>query len=149
MDVKKMTAPCGLACWACAYYKDNITEELAQQVAERIGIETKDMYCGGCRSEKGCSFEGPLTGGKGCPTKNCVADKGLHNCSECEEFPCENLMPVVENAESAPHNTKVYNLSRIRLKGLEAWGEEAALIQKKYFKGKFVYGSSPVLEEDA
>jgi len=33
MDVKKMTAPCGLACWACAYYKDNITDELAQQVA--------------------------------------------------------------------------------------------------------------------
>lgn len=148
MDVKKMTAPCGLACWACAYYKENITDELAQMLAGQIGIEAKDMYCGGCRSEKGCSFEGPLTGGKGCPTKNCVADKGLHNCSECNEFPCENLMPVVENADRAPHNTKVYNLSRIKLNGLEAWGEEAALIQKKYFKGKFVYGSSPVLDED-
>ena len=88
-------------------------------------------------------------GGKGCPTKNCVADKDLHNCSECNEFPCENLMPVVENAGSARHNTKVYNLSRIKLNGFEAWGEEAAIIQKKYFKGKFVYGASPALEEDA
>lgn len=47
-----------------------------------------------------------------------------------------------------PHNSKIYNLSRIKLKGLEAWGEEAALIQKKYFKAKFVYGSHPVLKED-
>ena len=56
MDVKKMTAPCGLACWACAYYKENITDELAQMIAGQIGIEAKDMYCGGCRSVKGCSF---------------------------------------------------------------------------------------------
>ena len=149
MNVKEMTAPCGLACWACAYYKDNITDELAQQVAARIGIEAKDMYCGGCRSEKGCSFGNALTDNKGCPTKNCVANKNLHNCSECNQFPCENLMPVVENAASAPHNTKVYNLSRIKLNGLESWAAEAALIQKKYFKGNFVYGSSPTLEEDA
>lgn len=149
MDVKKMTAPCGLACWACAYYKDNISDELAQQVAERIGIEAMDMPCEGCRSERGCSFEMPLTGNKGCPTKNCVADKGLHNCSECEGFPCENLMPVLENADSAPHNTKIYNLSRIKLNGLESWAAEAAEIQRKYFKGKFVYGSNPTLEENA
>jgi uncharacterized protein DUF3795 len=148
MDVKKMTAPCGLACWACAYYKDNITDELAQQVGEMVGIEAMDMPCEGCRSERGCSFEMPLTGNNGCPTKNCVADKGLHNCSECDAFPCENLMPVVENAGSAPHNTKVYNLSRIKLNGLEAWAEEAPMIQQRYFKGKFVYGSSPTLEEN-
>ncbi len=149
MDIKKMTAPCGLACWACAYYKENITDELAQQTAEGIGIDAKDMYCGGCRSEKGCSFENALTDHKGCPTKNCVANKGLHNCSECNEFPCENLMPVVDMAEKAPHNTKLYNLSRIKLNGLEAWGAEAAMIQQKYFKGKFVYGQAPVLEDAA
>ncbi|MGI9538298.1 MAG: DUF3795 domain-containing protein [Desulfocapsaceae bacterium] len=148
MDVQKMTAPCGLACWACAYYKDNITDELAQQVAGKIGIDAKEMYCGGCRSEKGCSFGNALTGGEGCPTKNCVTDKGLHNCSECTEFPCDKLMPVVENAGAAPHNTKIYNLSRIKRIGLEAWGEEAAMIQKKYFKGRFVYGTSPALDEE-
>jgi len=149
MDVKKLTAPCGLACWACAYYKENITEELAQQTAEMVGIEVKDMYCGGCRSKRGCSFENAVGGKEGCLTKKCVESKGLHNCSECEEFPCENLMPVVDMADGAPHNTKVYNLSRIRLIGLEAWGEEAAMIQKKYFKGKFVYGQAPVLGEES
>ena len=148
MDVQKMAAPCGLACWACAYYKENITAELAQQVSARIGINVEDMYCGGCRSEKGCSFESALTDDKGCLTKNCVADKGLHNCSECDQFPCENLMPVVENSSSAPHNLKVYNLSRIKLIGLEGWGKEAPLILDKYFKGKFVYGTGPAFEEE-
>jgi len=145
MDLKKMTAPCGLACFACAIYKDNITDELAHHTAEMLGIEAKDVPCKGCRSERGCSFESALTGNEGCLTKKCVESKGLHNCSECNEFPCENLMPVVDMADKAPHNTKLYNLSRIKLIGLEAWGEEAPLIQKKYFKGKFVYGQGPVV----
>ncbi|MEH0021872.1 MAG: DUF3795 domain-containing protein [Desulfobacter sp.] len=148
MDIKKLTAPCGLTCWACAYYKKNITGERAQMAAGQIGIEAKEVSCDGCRSEKGCSFEYALAGEQGCLTKRCVEKKGLHNCSECDEFPCENLMPVVEMAQSAPHNTKVYNLSRIRLKGLETWAAEAALIQKKYFEGKFIYGQAPVLPED-
>jgi len=148
MDVKKLTAPCGLPCWACAYYKDNITDELARKTAERLGIDAKDMPCEGCRSEKGCSFEKALKGDEGCLTKKCVEGKDLHNCSECGEFPCENLMPVVDRSKAAPHNTKIYNLSRIKLIGLEAWGEEAAMIQEKYFKGKFVYGQAPVLEEE-
>ena len=147
MDVRKMTAPCGLACWACAYYKDNITDELALGVAEMLKMDASEVACSGCRSERGCSFEAPLTGGKGCKTKNCVAETGLHNCSECNEFPCENLMPVVDGSDRAPHNTKVYNLSRIKLIGLEAWAKEAPMIQQKYFQGKFVYGQEPVIEK--
>lgn len=66
----------GLACWACAYYKENITAELAQQVGASIGISADDMYCGGCRGEKGCSFGIALTGGKGCSIKACVYRQG-------------------------------------------------------------------------
>ncbi len=149
MDVQKMTAPCGLACWNCAAYKDNITDEVAQKSAQMMGLEAKDIPCDGCRSERGCSFEMPLTDNKGCPTKKCVEDKGLHNCSECHEFPCENLMPVADGADRFPHNTKIYNLSRIKLIGLEAWGKEAAMIQQKYFKGKFAYGQGPIVDGDA
>ena len=149
MDLRQMTAPCGLGCFACAYFKDNLTEELARLTSEALGVPREELVCEGCRSENGCCFEMPLTAGKGCPTKNCVAEKGLHNCSECDEFPCEHLMPVFDFGDNAPHNTKLYNLSRIKLIGLEAWGKEAALIQQKYFKGKFVYGTAPILEKDS
>lgn len=149
MDLLQMTAPCGLACFACAYFKDNLTDELAQLTSKALGIGVEALACEGCRSAKGCCFENPLTDGEGCLTKNCVAHKGLHNCSECGEFPCENLMPVVDFADKAPHNTKLYNLCRIKLIGLEAWGEEAALIQQTYFNGKFAYGRAPIFEKDS
>ena len=149
MDIEKLTAPCGLACWTCAYHRDNITDELALKTAAMIGMDVSDVPCDGCRSERGCSWENPLTGENGCKTKTCVAAKGLHNCSKCSEFPCEYLMPVADMADKVPHNTKLYNLSRIKLIGLEAWAEEAALIQQKYFRGKFAYGQAPVLDEDS
>jgi hypothetical protein len=31
---------------------------------------------------------------------------------------------------------------RIKLIGLDAWIKEAAMIQEKYFKGKFAYGKN-------
>ena len=147
MDVREMTAPCGIACWACAIYKDNITDEVTKEVSAMTGLEPSDIPCDGCRSEGGCSVESALSCGKGCLTKRCVADKGLHNCSECDEFPCDNLMPVAELSDKLPHNTKIYNLSRIKLIGIEAWAKEAALIQRKYFTGNFVYGQAPSLKD--
>lgn len=146
MDIKELTAPCGLSCWLCSYHKDNITDDLAQQTAAGLGLEAKDIPCDGCRSEKGCSFEMPGTGGEGCKTKECVANKGLHNCSECNTFPCDFLMPIVDRAIQLPHNTKLYNLSRIKLIGIEAWAKEASVIRQKYFKGTFNYGQSPSLD---
>ena len=58
-------------------------------------------------------------------------------------------MPVADGADRFPHNTKLYNLSRIKLIGLEAWTDEALMIQQKYFKGKFVYGQGPAVEGEA
>ncbi len=147
MDVKQLTAPCGLPCFACAVYKENITEEMTQFVAKAHGITPEEVPCSGCRSAQGCPFEKLLTD-TGCPTKKCVEAKRLHNCSECSEFPCENLMPTADLAKELPHNTKMYNLARIKLIGLEAWAKEAPLIQKKYFMGKFVYGAGAELDGD-
>lgn len=146
MNTKELIAPCGLACFACAIYTDNISEDLKEMLAADLGMKSEDIACKGCRSDKGCSVSNVLSQGKGCPTKVCVADKALHNCSECEEFPCDKLMPVAQRAEGLPHNTKVYNLSRIKLIGMEAFAKEAPLIQQKYFKGKFVYGDTPKLD---
>lgn len=134
MDIKELTTPCGLACWVCTYYKDNITDEIAQYTAEMLGMDAKGVSCEGCRSGRGCSFGNITTSNGGC-TKNCVENKGLHNCSECNEFPCEKLMPAADMADRIPHNIKLYNLSRIKLLGLEGWADEASHIHEKYFKG--------------
>ena len=116
------------------------------QTAAMLGMNVQDVSCDGCLSERGCSVACALAGKEGCLTKKCVEEKGLHNCSECRAFPCENLMPVADGAGTFPHNTKLYNLSRIKLIGLAAWAHEATLIQQKYFEGKFVYGQAPAIE---
>ena len=83
-----------------------------------------------------------------CATYNCIMEKGLRFCFECTEFPCTKLQPVADGAASFPHNTKVYNLCRMKLLGVEKWAEEESLItRERYFNGKFVIGTGPVLEK--
>jgi len=150
MDVKNLTASCGLPCFACALYKDNITDEVVNQTATGLGMDVKNVSCEGCRSEQGCSISSvmcSMVGETECLTKKCVTDKGLHNCSECEEFPCDYLRPVFDMA-SLPHNTKIFNLSRIKAVGLEEWAKEAGSIQQSYFKGKFAYGKGSIVEKE-
>lgn len=57
-------------------------------------------------------------------------------------------MPVADSADQVSHNTKIYNLSRMRLLGFEGWGKEAAKIYQTYFRGKFAYGKEPVFETE-
>ena len=73
----------------------------------------------------------------------CVEAKGHVFCSDCGEFPCRRLMPLAEGAGFYPHNLKLYNLLRIRLRGPEAFLEEAPKNRLLYYKGKFKIGAGP------
>jgi hypothetical protein len=50
---------------------------------------------------------------------------------------------MAEGADRYPHNLKVYNLTAIKNRGIEAWAAEIKEIRKKYFKGKFKIGAGP------
>lgn len=43
---------------------------------------------------------------------------------------------------------KVYNLCRMKYRGIEAWVEESAHIRERYYEGDFVVGKGPVLENE-
>jgi hypothetical protein len=59
----------------------------------------------------------------------------MKTCAECKEFPCEYLHPFSDQAMK-PHNTKVFNLCRIKNVGIEKWAKnEAGEILDKYFYG--------------
>jgi len=145
MDAEKkrtLTAPCGLDCFNCEIYEANITEEMKEQFATKIKKEPEDVPCMGCREEKGCRHLG-----QACETLECILDKGLKFCFECEKFPCVKLQPSREGADMFPHNFKLFNLCRIKAVGIDRWAEEeASIIRKRYFFGKFVPGSGPVLK---
>jgi hypothetical protein len=57
------------------------------------------------------------------------------------------LMPAADGATRFLHNTKLYNLSRIRLMGVGNWLEEVEADRELYFTGTLVLGQGPVLKE--
>jgi len=136
-DKKALTAPCGLDCFNCEIYEDNLTSDFADLIHDKLGIPKQEIPCKGCRQQDGKHYHLPP---EGCATLDCVKAKGVELCCDCDDFPCAFLAPTAENAGRYPHNIKVYNLCRIKNVGLERWIEEAEEIRKKYFTGKFVVG---------
>ena len=139
MDKKLLTAPCGLDCFNCDAYVDNLTEEYKKHASEFLKLPIEETPCKGCRDEKGnCKWANGQ-----CATWDCVQEKGVTFCNECVEFPCEKLRPT-KNGADYPHNIKIYNLCRMQLIGIDNWIEEANVIRKLYYEGKFVVGKGPI-----
>jgi len=140
-NLRVLSAPCGLDCFNCELQVNNITDEMRERVSPMLGIPPAEVQCKGCREQKGERLGLPL-----CETYQCATDRGVEFCFECDEFACSKLQPAREGAEQYPHNIKLFNLCRIKAVGIEQWAKEASDIRKKYFLGKFIIGTGPVLE---
>jgi len=105
MDKKYQIAPCGLECFNCNVFEENITDEYKKRVAEYRKISLDEVSCKGCRAENGKCRYAEFD----CATWACVQKKGVTYCFECDEFPCGLLAPSAKGA-NFPHNMKVYNL---------------------------------------
>lgn len=140
---EKAIAPCGIDCFNCEVYEKNITEETRLKFATVAKIQPEQVSCKGCREQGGCR----LHWGK-CDTLDCVKSHGVEFCFQCNDFPCKMLCPSAESAPRYPHNLKLYNLCRMKLLGVEKWTSEAAENRMRNFKGKFIVGKGPVIEND-
>jgi hypothetical protein len=118
MNIKELTAPCGIDCFNCQVYEDNITPQMREYLSGVLKKPEDEVACKGCRKQGGCAMY---------------------------PFPCEKFIPSADQAEKYPHNLKVFNLCRISGAGLEKWAEEVKGIREKYFRGRFVVGKGPVL----
>lgn len=144
MDKRNLISPCGIDCFNCELYEKNFSEDMLKDFPVELKIDIDKVSCKGCREEKGCN----LVYSK-CEVCDCVLEKGHEFCFECDEFPCERYMPAADGADKYPHNMKIYNLLRIQKVGYKKWAkDEAAIIREKYFKGKLVLGSGPILKKE-
>lgn len=139
MDKKERIAPCGLDCATCPAYRENVDEKTRAYLAGRFHIRPEEAACEGCLPSEGHPLPCP-----DCATYACAESRGVRFCSDCPDFPCRRLMPVADGAGRFPHNTKLYNLMRMRLLGLERWLEETEEDRKSYFTAKLVLGEGPV-----
>ncbi len=90
--MEKVLASCGNDCLSCPRYiastKEKTGEEL-RHTAElwlKIGyrdriVSNEEISCKGCRPENWCRYR----------VVKCCGEKGIKNCSECPDYPCDNL----------------------------------------------------------
>lgn len=50
-DRKNLTAPCGLDCFNCELYAENLTTELSELIQKARGVGEQDVACNGCRQQ--------------------------------------------------------------------------------------------------
>jgi len=135
---KKIVAPCGIDCFNCEIFEDNVTDELQTRLSAMTQIPKEMITCKGCIDGNICLFL--KIRGKNCKTYDCAREKGVDYCFECDIFPCEYLMPLADGADKFPHNIKMYNLCLMKRIGVEAWMEKAGDIRKTYYTKKLEIG---------
>ena len=100
----ELIAPCGMNCGICSNY-----------LAFKNDIRAKGVklpYCKGCRPRnKQCSFI----------KKKCakLLNQKVASCSECEDFPCNNLNQLEKRYLTLYRVSVVDNLTLIKAHGLE------------------------------
>jgi hypothetical protein len=102
-----MFAPCGMNCAVCQKrcYNNN--------------------PCVGCSSKTGFKAEKC----RKCAIKDCIAQKKIHYCFECFEFPCEKIKAHSErNCRNSP-STLIENSEKAKEKGVRQFLDE----QRKEF----------------
>ena len=88
----KIMAACGLICNDCPIFQASDDPRIAGSISkwfkenQNIDIKPEQIGCSGClgNREKHWSPECWIL-------KCCVDDRGLDNCSQCDEFPCDRL----------------------------------------------------------
>lgn len=142
---KRIIAPCGIDCFNCELFEENITEELQTRLSEMTKIPQEKITCRGCADGNICLFLEMQ--GKSCKTADCTKEKEVNYCYECNTFPCEYLMPIADGAAKYPHNIKLYNLCQMKRMGIDAWAEKAGDIRKTYYTKKMEIGKGGSKED--
>jgi len=120
---KKLAAVCGLYCRACSVFIATMEDpERLKRLAAQFQWSEEEIKCYGCRSDKRCPY---------CEVKckmfACATERGIDFCSECGEFPCEDLKKF---QSGMPHRIELWeDLERIKTTGYAQWLRE---IQKHY-----------------
>ncbi|MBN1501076.1 MAG: DUF3795 domain-containing protein [Spirochaetes bacterium] len=90
-----MNAFCGLDCKSCGAYiafhenDDKLRKETAEKwsVTFKTAISPDKINCEGCKSNSDTLFEHCRV----CEVRLCASKKGVDNCTECSDYPCEQI----------------------------------------------------------
>lgn len=115
---RKHHAKCGLYCPSCSAYiatKEDPTR--LDAIAKRFNMKREDFLCSGCGSNQVSYYC------RTCEMKTCSKEKGLLNCAECSEMPCQKIIDFQSSGK--PHRLEVIeSLEFLKENGFEKWEQE-------------------------
>ncbi len=98
---------CGDNCGLCPRYIATKSRgihhlEKARDLWVRVGWRDKDtspeeVACSGCTSVKSCRYDN---------VRICAKNKGITNCGECMDYPCQKIIKVFKKTESYERKCK-------------------------------------------
>ena len=99
---------CGYRCDLCLAYKPNVENNPSNKQRLSDGWHTyfgfrippEAICCDGCMA-----LDPKLIDQK-CPVRPCVIERGLDNCSQCDDYVCENLTERLVVYEEVKHRVK-------------------------------------------
>ncbi len=116
---KELIAACGLYCGACGVYlatQENDNDKILYY-AVALNQTYEETLCDGCGAERKS-----LHCTKICTFINCKQEKGVGNCVDCHQFPCESLKDF---KSKMPHRAEIFDsLKRLKEVGDEKWLNE-------------------------
>lgn len=104
-DETGIRARCGFSCSRCPIYKENVKSDADR---ERVSVMFRklysydllpcDVYCDGCLEPDENNPRRPGT--ERCPIRDCVLEKKIAHCGECDIFPCGLMERHLASVES-------------------------------------------------
>jgi hypothetical protein len=88
---KEIVTRCGMRCDLCPAYKDNISTADLEGASKAwktyfgLDFDPASIRCDGCLEESGHLLDST------CPVRPCVTSRGLEDCSQCSNMPCDKL----------------------------------------------------------
>jgi len=94
IEEQSIITRCGYRCDLCLAHKENIESQEDKMIISDgwfkyfgFRIPPEEISCDGCLSPK----EEPYLIDDDCPIRACVIDKGVDDCSQCEESSCKKF----------------------------------------------------------
>lgn len=139
---KEIITRCGYRCDLCLAYiknieKEDLRKELSDGWEKCYGFRTpvEKIYCEGCLTR-----DSPKLIDNECPVRPCVMNKGIENCSQCDEYPCEKYeQREVVYEEIVKKGKKISKIERkLYIKPYENKTRIKDLRAKNYPNGKMI-----------
>ena len=91
--MEEILTRCGYRCDLCLAYRPNVEANPSNRQVLSDGwhkcfgfrIPADQIVCDGCMADD------PKLIDQACPVRPCVIERGLANCSECDDYGCEKL----------------------------------------------------------